>query len=713
MKINWEEIPEPLWPFVAHGVEFSSMSSDQWCGTCPWDEKPDKFYVNPKTGQWDHKMTGERGNVITFLGAAAEFYKAQMTPKLLRKLSKDRGLPVEAFKGLDLGWDGKNYMLPVYGPKGTVRDIRRWSPKIRRVMSTKGCKTQLYGLDRLAKAKSGSVVWICEGEWDRVAMRWFLRALGRKRDIVVSVPGATTFKEEWVKFFQGHDVIDVHDNDEAGDKGATRVREIFFKAGQKLRYLNWPDHWQDGWDVRDYVSYALDQKVPLRTSWKKFESLISDVHRRDKGEDQYSAVEKAERIRYLSDEEAPTFEELVKKYSRFLHMDEEMVLALKFILSIIYSQQIGTREPLWAYLVAAAGAGKTALLSATAGCARTVFRSTVTPNALVSGFKSEHDPSLLPKLSGKTFIIKDFTTTLVGAEFDFERVMAILRDAFDGDYSQGYGNNVTRAYTNLHFSMVAGVTPAIHAKPMAMMGERFLKFCMRTGNAKTRMERLMATVRSADQDSRMQKDLQDVTERFLSRRVVEEDVPPPDSGSEFVKRVAALSQILSGLRAQVTRDRYDKEILTHRPEPEVGTRPFKQFMKLARALRIVLRKKRYDDEIYSLIERIAMDSCTGFNIEIVSCLMENGNAMTKADVAHAISLSNSTVERALKDLEVLRVVKRRQSQASGEAGRPASKWSVRGEMAHCWAVAQPGRPLGRMHAVKIKERAKIKFRRRS
>ena len=694
MNYDWDNIPEPLWPFVSHGVEFSETSNAQWRGTLPWDEKRGKFYANPKTGQWDHKLSGEKGNAITFLGMTADWYEGQVTPKLFRKLSKLRGLPIEAFKGIRLGHDGDNYMIPVVSAKGTIRDIRRWNPDVGRIMSTKGCKTQLYGIDSLVKLKPGTRVWICEGEWDRIALRWWLKELGFKRDRTVGLPGATTIKEEWIPFFRGMDVIDVHDNDEPGDKGASKVRELFFKAKIPIRYVNWPEHWPDGWDTRDYIAYALENGVPMKKSWAKFESLISEVHRRDKGDDEFSAVDPAEQITFLSDEDAPTFEEVLETYEKYLNMDSEMVMALKFIVSIIYSQQLGAKEPLWAYLVAAAGGGKTALLSTMAGCKRTVFRSTVTPNALVSGFKSNADPSLLPKLSGKTFIIKDFTTTLAGAEFDFERVMAILRDAFDGDFRQGYGNDVQREYTGLHFSMVAGVTPAIHAKPMAMMGERFLKFCMRTANSKTRMDRLMATLHTITQDAEMEKELQDVMEKFLSRRVLEEDIPNPPPN--FVKRIAALSEILSLLRAQVSRDKYDKEHILYRPQPEVGTRSFKQFIKLGRAMWVALRKKKYDDEIYQMVERVALDSCTGFNIEIVRCLMENGNKMSVLDISREIDLSYSTVSRMIGDLEVLKVVKKRRPEESEHdperIGRPSTVWSVRKSMAMCWDTARVGKP---------------------
>lgn len=695
MKINWDDIPEALWPFVSHGCEFKVKAKNQWAGTAPFDDKEGKFYVNPDSGQWDNKTTGEKGNVITFLGKMVEHYEDQCDASRIAKLAKDRGLPVEAFKPWRIGWDGQRYLIPMVSEKGTVRDLRHWSFASRRVMTTKGRPNiNLGNLEALAKAPAGVRVWLCEGEWDAIALQWYLRALGFKKDIVVWVPGSMVFRQEWLKFFVGKKVICCYDNDEAGDKGSAKAREAFHSVGLKPLYINWPRNWETGWDLRAYITHAIEKRIPLKASFKRLWKCVSSVHRADDGTGSGTAVAPAEEG-YLSEEEAPTFEELIEAFSKYLNMDAEMTLALKLTVAVCYSQQIGKKEPLWFYLVAAAGGGKTAMLSAMAGSRRTIFRSTVTPNALVSGFKAPTDPSLLPKLSGKTFIIKDFTTTLTAPDFEFEKVMSIWRDAFDGDFSQSYGNDVVRDYKNLHFSMVAGVTPAVHSKPQAMMGERFLKICMRTGNAKMRLERLMATMRSVGLDSEMEKALQDVAAKFLARQLIEEDVPMPPT--EFLERFAALAQLLSMLRAQVARDKYDRDTIGYRPEPEVGTRPFKQFVKLARALYFCLRKTEYDEEIYSLVERVALDSCTGFNIEVVQALLRGVDPLELSikQLAEKLGISHSTIDRAVKDLEVLGVLERVVGEAPARrpgagAGRPPTLWRVAPEPLHVWRTARIG-----------------------
>ena len=113
------------------------------------------------------------------------------------------------------GLDGE-WLIPCRSEVGTVRDVRRYDGK--RVMSTAGCKSQLWGADRLAASQEGALVLLCEGEWDGMAARWMLRDSGRD-DVVVAVPGATTFKPEWASLLRGKRVVTVYDHDDAGDRG--------------------------------------------------------------------------------------------------------------------------------------------------------------------------------------------------------------------------------------------------------------------------------------------------------------------------------------------------------------------------------------------------------------------------------------------------------------------------------------------------------------
>lgn len=688
-EFDWKKYPKKVHPFLAHGVEFSEMGGDNWCGTAPFSVKPDKFYVNPKTGQWDEKVLGESGNLYTFLERTMDHYEEGWDSRILKRIAEDRRLPAEAFSSWRLGWDGKFIYIPMVSEKGTTRDIRRWSFTQRQFRSTKSCDLYL-GNAEVLPTKKRRRVWVVEGEWDAIALQWALRKAGNKMDLVVWTPGAGVFKEAWVPLLAKHEVIVAFDNDQAGDNGAARIRKVCSEAGVRPRYVNWPEHYDEGWDIRDFVAYAVEHGYPIEGCVEHLESKVSNVHRRDDGSDPHTALTPEQTApTQLSDSEAPTFEEMLEVYKRYFHMDDEMTLALKFIVSIVYSQQIGVKDPLWAYLVAAAGGGKSAMLMALSGCSQVIFRSTLKKKSLISGFQAAHDPSLLPKLIGKTLIVKDFTTTLANGDLEFDAVSGVLREAYDGYVFEPFGNQVSREYTGLHFSLICGVTPAIHAKHGASMGERFLKLSMRTDSAETRMDRLMASLYQSDKDEQMEEELHEVTDRFLAREVTLDQIPLPEPGSDFLYKILAMSQVISSLRATVERDRFDKDMMVYRPQPEVGTRPFKQMFKLARAARFALRKEEYDDEILNLVLRVGKDSCIGFNVELVEALMLAGNRGTSAqEVAGLAHLSMSMAHRQLEDLQTIGVVERsKEEQTDPTVGRVPYLWRVQDWFADVWVKA--------------------------
>lgn len=705
-KSIWDDIPEPLWPYHAHGVEWSSKSKAQWIGTAPFSERERKFHVNPDNGLWDEKQLSESGNLVSFLEKMDEEYVEGISLQKLRRLAKSRGLPSAAFRGWGLGHDGTQYYMAVRNGKARVHDIRRFNPtRGKRWMSTKGCKLHLGNGDKLARARKGSTVYVTEGEFDAIALKWFLKQV-KQLGTVVYIPGTDTLKKEWVHMFKNKDVVLCFDNDSAGDNGATKARKLFHENGIKARYLNWPEHWTDGYDINDFVAYALSNDVPLDTAWEKFESLIEDVHRRDDGTDSYSDLDedKQEKV-FLSKEEAPDFDELVSVYSDYLSMDEDMLRVLKIMLAVVYSQQIGSREPLWMYVVAPAGGGKTVMLSALSNFLDIVFRSTITANSLVSGFQTSDDPSLLPKLTGKTLVIKDLTRMAGGMDLEWDNTQGILRDAYDGDYIQQYGNKVKREYHNLHFSMLAGVTPIIHSKSGASMGERVLKTNMGSPSAKEKRKRLKMAMLQSRNDKEMADRMAEVTSRFLARQLTEEDIPlPPD---DYVDKLVALATILSALRAEVSRDRYDRDTIHYRPEIEMGTRPFKQLLKLSQAVYFTLRKDEYDVEVLEVVQSVALDSCIGFNVEILKAMMDRNNpGVEQRDIYKDLNLSLSTVDRRMQDLKALGLVRQERPEKGqkhgGRRGKPPFRWYVHADMAEVWLEAGLGPKSRRIRAVQPK-----------
>ena len=100
---------------------------------------------------------------------------------------------------------------------------------------------------------------------------------------------------------------------------------------------------------------------------------------------------------------------------------KHMVMSNDEYIDVVFGVVLANRldsKPVWLYLVIPPGGGKTEVLQALDGPGREIYAlSILTPQTLISGQilkRGQHDPSLLPKLDGKTLVLKDFTAMLTG-----------------------------------------------------------------------------------------------------------------------------------------------------------------------------------------------------------------------------------------------------------------------------------------------------------
>jgi Toprim-like len=247
------EVPKELRVYEDHGVIFGSRSDTEFVGDCCFCGKEDHFYANSSTAQWDCKSCGESGNRISFLQKIVDLHHTQTSPGDWRRLAGLRGLPETAFRRWQLGWNGDMWLIPCHSNAGRVHDIRLWNPRTGRVRSTSGCKVQLFAADQLAiRERMNESVWICEGEWDTIALAWLFRKT-KRGDVAVGVPGAGTFKKEWVSLFNRREVNLCHDNDDAGRKGAQKAAGLLAGVAKRVRAVGWRADEPNGYDVSDLI----------------------------------------------------------------------------------------------------------------------------------------------------------------------------------------------------------------------------------------------------------------------------------------------------------------------------------------------------------------------------------------------------------------------------------------------------------------------------
>ncbi len=683
--VKSNEPPKKIAPYLWHGLDLSEGSSNQWIGDCPYCSKEGKFYVSSDTGQFDCKSCASTGNAITFMTDYVDNCINDTSKKDLLKLAKDRKIPWLVLKKYNIFWDGDYFQLPVMSEKGTVRDIRRFSLHNRRLFSTKGCSSQLWGLDRLANALQSSRVWLVEGEWDGLALCWLLDELDDKRSIVVAVPGAGTLKQEWLKWFKGMNVIGCYDNDEAGKKGAEKAYKCLKDKVASIRFVDWGEDEKEGYDLRDFIILKMKSSMmhPENVYDELMERVVDDIFSSEDHKPELESIE---------------LQELIEVFDENMELSEDLIIALKVMLAVCLSNDIGG-DPLWIYMVAPPGAGKTLILTSFSHSWRCVFRSNLTPKCLVSGWQgSGADPSLIPRIAGKTLIAKDFTEILSMSIGDQEEIFSTLRGAYDGYVQKSFGNGITREYYNCRFSIIAGVTPKIHGSSRASMGERFLKMVMNVPSDKKQTEVNFAALDQIGNEETLEYTLQTAVARYLSRKLTPRTLPKFSVNMKY--RINALVKLIAMMRTQVDRD-LRMDIIQYRPEPEMGTRLIKQLGKLAMLIAYMDNEKEINEDAYKIVERVAFNTAHGFTLEIVASIMKMGGKATRKEISEDIGLPMTTLGFRIEDMVLIKVLKVSKRDSTG--GRLAKEYSLSDKVFNLWRQAK-----GEISLVKKKNKRRKK-----
>lgn len=675
--------------FESHGVHFTGESGDQVYGYCPFSQKDDKFYVNTETLLWDSKTANLSGNVHDFLKHTSQRYRQAITPELLARLATDRGLPRRAFAPWEVGWTGKAYTIPVRNVRGRITDIRLYTIG-GRMMGTAGASVGLLGAPMIAKHPSWPI-YLCEGEWDAIALQWLAAHL-EKEAVVVAVPGAGTFKPEWVAWLSGRRVHTLYDHDGAGEKGEHVALDRLKNRVHTLTFTHWPDALPEGFDVRDWiVEGAIKRKTPKRC-WNGMHKLFNTAPRRtvleDKKENEEDAGSQGPEAvappRESKWKQPPSLDDVYTVFKKWLYLDSTD--ALDIMLATYISQQIDG-EPVWMFIVGPPGSAKTETLSSLSWLDSAYMTSSVTPHSLISGanWKDQNDPSLIPKLDGKVMVIKDFTSILSMRDTDKDEIFGILRDAFDGKCGKEFGNGVVRKYES-RFTVLAAVTPSIYAlsSTHTALGERFLKFGIGDNLVHQHEDAIIdRAITNINRETSMRDDLADVVHAFLSRRIGLEKIPLgalPELPDEIRQKIIALARFGARMRGSVTRDTYRNDIVTSRPSAEVATRLGKQLAKLCQALAVLHGRRAVTIEDYRLVKKVMLDTIPQRTEDVLRNILltcpGSDDTISTTEVSNKTRYPQATISRILQDLTVLDITNRKVGKINGHAHN--SQWSLSG-----------------------------------
>lgn len=645
---------EAVRPYTQHGVTFTKMVGNEAVGMCPFTHKPDKFYVNVTNLMFDAKAAGESGNLTTFLTLMHKTYMEDMTPHQWKKLTENRRIPKAAFDEWDIGWTGDAFALPMYTKSGNVMNIRLWKPSAKGMFSTARCNLGLYGFQHL-HANPDLPAFICEGEWDAMALDWVLMTAGVEA-VVVGVPGALTFNEQWPTLFRNREVTLMYDADEPGRKGASKAFKLLRGNVNKLRVLHWPDETPDGWDVRDeIVDRVGDEKLKSAKAKTIYKSLMGWLR------DFPPVLEDGEgtEVRETKYGQPPDLAEVRRVFNKWLYL--ENTDAVEVCLATVVSQEL-EGDPLWMFIVAPPGGSKTEHVQAFDGHYKTMMTSSLTPKTLLSGaiLPGGADPSLLPKLDRKTLIVKDFTSIISMREQDREEIFGILRDAYDGKAGRDFGNGIKRTFKGT-FSILAGVTPIVYALSAShvQLGERFLKFRIGSNlHHHNEREILRRALQNSGKETSMRAELQDVILSFMDRHWNE--VEEPEMPAEMEEQLISLSQFGGRCRGTLVKHGYRDDMVLVKASSEVPARLIKQLKKIGRALSMVRGDKVISEDTYRIIRKVMLDTLEQRVEDIIRTLFlgceTRDDQMTINQLSDLTGFPKKTLSSLLGDMYALEIV---------------------------------------------------------
>ncbi len=357
----------------------------------------------------------------------------------------------------------------------------------------------------------------------------------------------------------------------------------------------------------------------------------------------------------------------IQKRKRMTRLEEFKVVCRKYmvikddeyidvIFGTVYANLYLDSVPLWLWLVAPPGAGKTAILQSLSGSNKIYMLSSLTPHTFVSGMKTDKktgDPSLLPKLDGQVVVFKDFTPMLQQRRETLSIIMGQLREIYDGSYRQAYGTGKQINYRS-KIGIIAGVTNALdkHLRILAPLGERFLIYrCPKLSQKERRARASKATTNLETKKQRI------ILSKAANCVLDYEPEVIPQITEEQRKNIVAIADIVTRARTVVERDRYDRSPY-YTPESEVPTRFAEQLCNLARGLAMVHKRDHVSENEINLIKKTALDCLSSNRRALLMVLTkEYPEGVTIKHVAEKLKIGFTTARLKLQDLSQLDLIK--------------------------------------------------------
>ncbi|KPK66773.1 MAG: hypothetical protein AMS21_01055 [Gemmatimonas sp. SG8_38_2] len=319
-------------------------------------------------------------------------------------------------------------------------------------------------------------------------------------------------------------------------------------------------------------------------------------------------------------------------------------------------------DPVWMYVSGPSGSGKTEILRLLHGPSIKQYTG-FTAQALAGGYIKKDEEgrristSMLAQLHMKTLVIRDASQMVSLPPDQFKKVMGILRDAFDGSTTQGYGTGTI--HIKCHLSIIAATTQAIEITIEQVdkaFGERFttIKPIMRS-----REEHLEHAIMMAGRSHHWREELRNLTAEFIH-----ENKPPVclDDIECDIGDLCRMANFASAARTPVVRNKYRYDSIEAPPELEYGARLAKQLLKLGKITAWM------GDNHHRIVKRTALSSIPIVRQRILKEVYE-GNFRNVPQLEKAVKVSKRVVAMEADNLYHIGLLGRSQTRSDSK-GRP-------------------------------------------
>src|SRR3990167_5877533 len=373
------------------------------------------------------------------------------------------------------------------------------------------------------------------------------------------------------------------------------------------------------------------------------------------------AQERAKKLAELNKLDAIDFPEIEKKIKEWMVVDDPYIIRL--ICAVVLTNSFSDKG-IWMMLIAPSGGGKSALLSGLSFLEEIYEISSLTPQTLLSGMPGRSEASLLPRISGKVMIFKDWTTIMSLHKDAQMEIISQLREIWDGKLVKVFGNGKTMRWEG-KVSLLCASTQMVDLfqQRFTSLGERFLNYRIIMPEGKDAGRRAL---RNRARQNEMEWEIQKAFFAFFKWIKEQKSSALPALSEDINQSLIDLAELVVKARSGVIREYSYRQEIVFVPAAELPTRILQQLAGLT-AASMILNGGVLKDEDLKMTFKTALDSIPQTNYMVLHQLAQGVNQTTK-EIAIALGYPTSPIHRYLENLSMHGLCRRAAGKDTAEGG---------------------------------------------